>query len=304
MNHGKNITRIQISQMHGRAAQDLLQDQYLFFDNMDEGLKTNWQKTTEPILTDDLISIHIVRGTLVMEINRENVVLMERHIISIMPGSVFRLIENSPDLVYFGFAAHIDRIMQMLKSLHIETSLSERSQCFYKRRGNMQAVADNIKIFKLIKAELALPPYWAQSFVIQRYCEILTLKDYELYRESVSESAAAPAGNTRRDEIFRLFLRLLEENYLTEKSTAFYASKLCMTPKYLSSVIKEQSGKSCSAWIDEYISLNARSLLKESTLSIKQISYRLGFPSLSVFGRFFKRVNGITPKAFRNREEI
>ena len=106
------------------------------------------------------------------------------------------------------------------------------------------------------------------------------------------------------DREYQTRLREYCENYLRERNTGFYASKLCISPKYLSSIIKEQSGKTCADWIDEYISFNARTLLKDSTLSIKQISDRLGFPSQSVFGRFFKKVNGVSPKVFRNQQDL
>jgi len=302
MNRKKKIVQIQISQIPHQFAQGVLQDQYMLFDNLEEQETTNLQKTEDSIQSTDLLSIHIVRGTLEMEVNHEMVVLKERQIVSIMPGSIFKLIRNSPDLLYFGFAIHIERITKMLKSLRIETSLSERSQCFYKHQGNVQTLSDSLKIYKLIKDELALPAYQTQPLVIQRYCEILTLKDYNLYEEA--ERTIAAHNNNRQEELLHLFLQLLEENYLRERNTGFYASQLCISPKYLSSIIKEQSGKTCSEWIDEYVSFNARSLLKDSTLSIKQISDRLGFPSQSVFGRFFKKVNGVSPKEFRNRQDI
>lgn len=298
----KKIVQIQISQIPHHLTQGVLKDQYMLFDNLEEEKTTNLQKTDDPIQTNDLLSIHIVRGTLEMEVNHETIILKERQIISIMPGSIFKLLQDSPDLIYFGFAIHADRITEMLRNLRIEASLSERSQCFYKHQGNVQTLSDSLKIYKLIKDELALPAYQTQPLVIQRYCEILALKDYKLYEES--ERAIATPANNRQEELFHLFLQLLEENYLRERNTGFYASKLCISPKYLSSIIKEQSGKTCADWIGEYISFNARGLLKDSTLSIKQISDRLGFPSQSVFGRFFKKVNGVSPKVFRNQQDL
>ena len=297
----KKIIQIQISQIPLQFAQGMLKDQYMLFDNLDEQGTTNLQKTTDPVQIHDSLSIHIVRGKLEMEVNHETVTLIERQILSIMPGSIFRLTQNSPALIYFGFAIHIERLTKMLKSLHIETSLSERSQCYYKHQGNVQTLSDSLKIYRLIKEELSLPAYPTQPLVIQRYCEILTLKDYKLYEDS-ERAIATP--NNRQEELFRLFLQLLEENYLRERSTGFYASQLCISPKYLSSIIKEQSGKTCAEWIDEYISFNAKTLLKDSTLSIKQISDRLGFPSQSIFGRFFKKINGVSPKEFRNRQDV
>lgn len=297
----KKIIQIQISQIPLQFAQGILKDQYMLFDNLDEQGTTNLQKTTDPVQIHDSLSIHIVRGKLEMEVNHETVTLSERQILSIMPGSIFRLTQNSPDLIYFGFAIHVDLITNMLKSLHIETSLSERSQCYYKHQGNVQTLSDSLKIYRLIKEEISLPAYPTQPLVIQRYCEILTLKDYKLYEDS---ERAITAPNNRKEELFRLFLQLLEENYVRERNTGFYASQLCISPKYLSSIIKEQSGKTCAEWIDEYISFNAKTLLKDSTLSIKQISDRLGFPSQSIFGRFFKKINGVSPKEFRNRQDV
>lgn len=301
MNRKKKIVQIQISQIPHQFSQGVLQNQYMLFDNLDEETTANLLKTADPIQTNDLLSIHVARGKLEMEVNHETVTLSERQILSIMPGSIFRLTQNSPDLIYFGFAIHIERLTKMLKSLHIETSLSERSQCYYKHQGNVQTLSDSLKIYRLIKEELSLPAYPTQPLVIQRYCEILTLKDYKLYEDS-ERAIATP--NNRQEELFRLFLQLLEENYVRERNTGFYASQLCISPKYLSSIIKEQSGKTCAEWIDEYISFNAKILLKDSTLSIKQISDRLGFPSQSIFGRFFKKINGVSPKEFRNRQDV
>lgn len=294
---------MQIAQIPHPSVQGVLNDRYLLFDNLDEEKPADLQKTDDPVQTNDLLSIHIVRGTLEMEVNHETIVLKERQIISIMPGSIFKLIRNSPDLRYFGFVIHIDRIANILKSLHIETSLSKCNQCFYKPQGDVQTLSESLKIYKLLKEELDLPAYQTQPLVIQRYCEILTLKNYKLYEEEAECTVAAP-NNSRRKELFHLFLQLLEKNCLKERNTSFYASELCISPKYLSSIIKEQSDKTCADWINEYLSYNARCLLQDSALSIKQISDRLGFPSQSVFGRFFKKANGVSPKIFRNQQVI
>ena len=146
----KKIVQIQISQIPHQLTQGVLKDQYMLFDNLEEEKTTNLQKTDDPIQTNDLLSIHIVRGTLEMEVNHETIILKERQIISIMPGSIFKLLQDSPDLIYFGFAIHADRITEMLRNLRIETSLSERSQCFYKHQGNVQTLSDSLKIYKFL----------------------------------------------------------------------------------------------------------------------------------------------------------
>jgi len=79
----------------------------------------------------------------------------------------------------------------------------------------------------------------------------------------------------------------------------FYADILCLTPKYLSSVIYEASGKHASDWIREYIMLEAKALLKSTNMNLKNISEILYFCTPSHFGRFFKRYTGYTPNEYK-----
>jgi AraC-like DNA-binding protein len=81
---------------------------------------------------------------------------------------------------------------------------------------------------------------------------------------------------------------------------AFYADKLCLTPKYLSTLIKQASGRSAPDWIDDFVILEAKNLLKYTGLAIKEIVYKLHFPNQSVFFKFFKAHTGLTPSEYRN----
>ena len=72
-----------------------------------------------------------------------------------------------------------------------------------------------------------------------------------------------------------------------------------MTPKYLSKLIKGLSGRSAHEWIDSFVILEAKNLLKYSDLTIKQIVYQLNFPNQTTFYRFFKTQTGMTPTEYR-----
>jgi AraC-like DNA-binding protein len=104
---------------------------------------------------------------------------------------------------------------------------------------------------------------------------------------------------TRQSLLVEQFTNLVRENYSHERSTTFYAGKLCLTPKYLSQVIKSTTGKSASDWIDDFVILEAKALLKSTNMTIQQISDELNFPSQSFFGKYFKRIVGISPKDYR-----
>lgn len=92
-----------------------------------------------------------------------------------------------------------------------------------------------------------------------------------------------PKKVTRKEEILNRFLELLEKNYYKEKSVSFYADKLFINPKHLTNVVKELTGKTAGAWIDNYVILEAKMLLKTTSLSVCQIAQKLNFANQSFF---------------------
>ena len=106
-------------------------------------------------------------------------------------------------------------------------------------------------------------------------------------------------GSIRSKAIFESFLKLVRDYHTKERNLSFYADKLFLTPKYLSKLIKTVSGKSAHEWIDSFVILEAKNLLKYSDMSIKSIVYELNFPNQTTFYRFFKTKTGMTPSEYR-----
>ena len=106
----------------------------------------------------------------------------------------------------------------------------------------------------------------------------------------------------RAEEYFRQFTELLGEHYKHERSVGFYARQLCITPKSLTTLIKRISGKSVSEWIDNYVILEAKTLLKYSNMSVQEIAYYLNFPNQSFFGSYFKRNAGMSPSQYKAKK--
>lgn len=104
---------------------------------------------------------------------------------------------------------------------------------------------------------------------------------------------------TCRDEVFEQFIHLVRDHYKAQRSVTFYADKLCLTPKHLSNVVKGLTGKSAGAWIDDYVILEAKALLKSTTLTILQVSEALNFANQSFFGKYFKQHTGVSPTQYR-----
>ena len=104
---------------------------------------------------------------------------------------------------------------------------------------------------------------------------------------------------TRAEVIFRDFIQAVEKNYRTERRVSWYAQQLCITSKYLSETVRIVSRRTPSDWIDSYVTRELRVMLRNSTMSIKQIADELNFANQSFMGKFFKEHVGMSPSKFR-----
>ncbi len=106
---------------------------------------------------------------------------------------------------------------------------------------------------------------------------------------------------TRREELMLKFSELLEQYFRTERSVRFYATRLCVTPKHLSAVVKEASGMTAGDWIDSKVILEAKMMLRNSDRTVQEISIDLNFPNQSFFGKYFKHHTGYSPREWRGK---
>ena len=104
---------------------------------------------------------------------------------------------------------------------------------------------------------------------------------------------------SRADAIFTHFIKLVEKNYRQERRVGWYAAQLNITPKHLSETVKNASRRTPNEWIDDYVTLELRVLLKNSTKTIKEIAQELNFPNQSFLGKFFKEHVGVSPSKYR-----
>ncbi|MDR1455188.1 MAG: helix-turn-helix domain-containing protein [Tannerella sp.] len=104
---------------------------------------------------------------------------------------------------------------------------------------------------------------------------------------------------TKREESVRQFMDLVQKHYRTERKISFYACKMCRTPKYLSQTVKTYTGRPANEWIDRYVMIEAKALLKSTQMTVQQISDELHFGDQSLFGKYFKHLEGVSPKEYR-----
>lgn len=106
---------------------------------------------------------------------------------------------------------------------------------------------------------------------------------------------------SRKNKLFLEFQQLIATHYGKHKTIDFYADKLCVSSRYLSAVVKEISGLTASDCISRVVIMNIKNLLTSTEMTIQQISDEMNFPNPSFFTKYFKRMTGETPKAYRGK---
>lgn len=122
---------------------------------------------------------------------------------------------------------------------------------------------------------------------------VLSKKCHSLQQQQLPSSAS------HQEQIATQFRQLLAKHFAGQKDVAFYAARLHITPKYLSEILLAQLGKPAKILIDEYIAMEAKSLLRQTAMSVQEIAYSLGYEDVSYFVKAFKKWEGITPAAYK-----
>ncbi len=122
---------------------------------------------------------------------------------------------------------------------------------------------------------------------------------YELMDAYVSNSPGESVAKSRADSVFLHFLTLLSRDFRTQREVSYYASLMGLTPRYFATIIRDKSGISPGAWISRFVIAEAKTLLANPNVSIKQVAAALNFPNQSFFGRYFRQNTGMAPGEYR-----
>jgi AraC-like DNA-binding protein len=246
-----------------------------------------------PIRLAMLVGIICKKGYFKLRIGLEDFTVTPNMILLIFPEQIFEATAISPDfeagyvLLDKGFF-DVQRDFKMALDLE---SYFLKQQCFQLSDRDMEEV---MVIFGAIKRTVQDNTNMFSKEIVQAHIRIL----FYIACNSFSRSKKKVV-KTRKEEIFEKFISLLNQHYRKERNIGWYAEQLCLTPKYLSKLVHETSGKHAGEWIRDYLILEARALLNSSSLTIQQISDELGFANQSHFGSYFKRYTGSSPRAYK-----
>ena len=153
--------------------------------------------------------------------------------------------------------------------------------------------------FTMIKSTVESEDYFRLDITKRLLAAYLYKLGSILYRHRPELQAEASKPLKREEILFKEFIRLVSEHHRQERRVDFYAELLFLSPKHFSTVIKKVSGKTAGQWIDDYVVLEAKTLLKYSAMSIQEVAYYMNFPNPSFFGKYFKQHTGMSPSEYK-----
>ena len=230
-------------------------------------------------------------GSCRVKINLEVFEIKAPKLVTIMPGQIFEILSDVDTLEGY--------VVSLSKKFVDKVNLPGWHHQYMKMYNNPITDIDHNKLDSLLIFYAILHRAAANDknpFRMQIIENLISV----FYYGGVSSLDNSIESNLKyNNHIVANFLELVQHHYREQRLIQFYASKLCITPKYLSKLVKEHTGRAAADWIEQHVILEARAMLQSSDMSIQQIATSLNFPNQSFFGKYFKRATGVSPKQYR-----
>lgn len=249
-----------------------------------------------PLKIDKVIQIVILSGRMSCLVDLKAYSLQAPAMAILLPGQVLESLEYDEEFKTFTMIMS----KEFTDSFNLPVSLQERLfiQTNHFHPISQEVLEVYVSCFNQIKNVIKQKDNPYRREIIK--C-LFSAHYYGLgyYIHSSNSQSKQTVRMTYQQELCERFITLVSENYKEKREIGYYADKLCVSNKYLSSLLKQETGLTALQWIEKYVVLYAKSCLSSTSMTVQQISDELFFPSQSVFGKYFKRVEGISPKQYR-----
>lgn len=152
-----------------------------------------------------------------------------------------------------------------------------------------------------LRSKLSLPKTGHYKEIINLLLQSMV---YEFFDCIKPQLQLTPYSYSAGESILKRFMALVAENTPFHRDVKFYADKLCITSKYLSSICKENTGKPASAIIGNHAVNKIKRMLCTPNKSVKEVANEAGFDNLSFFGKYVRRELGVSPREYRLKKDI
>ncbi len=247
----------------------------------------------------DILLIFCGEGSLRISLNGKEQQLNSMEALVCLPSTLLSNAVKSPD-----FKGGMVFISKHLLRTSTSSAYDQLSKFFYLKENPVISLNETClqtsKIYLNIivdKIQQSGAPY--QKEIINSLMRAYLFELMGCIDLNTSPDDGYPRSFSQGERLVKDFLQMLGSDEVKQRFVTDYASRLCVTPKYLSAVCKNVTGKTASHWIDEFVVLEARHLLLNTDKTIKEIAQQLGFPNLSFFGKYIKAQLGTSPTNFR-----
>ena len=288
----KDVRQVNLWQMGSYLGMDYIDDNIALYKNF-HAMPTASQGVVQ---IDMCVIVVCTNGRMKMMINGERYAMEKNSVMVVRPNALIKDFLFSPDF---------EGSILCLSDRIILECLSEGklwSRAFYfldnpivsmdeERRSILQLYQELLQL--KINSEQTL---YRGEVILSMVRTLL----YELLSMAGDNILSASEGRVnQRDVLFKRFMLLLSSLKVKPRFVAWYADKLCVTPKHLSTVCKQVCGRTALGIIGEYVQIDIHRILKNSDKSVKEVSDYLGFPNISFFGKYCRAHFGLSPRDLR-----
>lgn len=250
----------------------------------------------KPFLMNYVGLIVCEKGYFCFDVDKKKFTARAGETVFLSEGNNFSIGELSDDLRVSMLFYHVDPIREILGcsivAMYLYTTLTPEP-CYVWTSGEESDLARYIALLGRHRKS-------AQNPFDNHECKLLllalTYRLCSIYSRRIIEEKNV-AGH--KIDTFIKLIRLIEKYYMQERGVAFYADKLCLSPKYLSALSKSVCGYTVQELVFRAIIRKSIFWLKNTNKSVQEISDDLNFPNASFFGTFFKKQTGLAPSHYR-----
>jgi len=284
----------------------------LYSDNIDELQSTmettDYFKIGEPIPV--VCILHCTQGQIQVSINNETNLIKAHDMFVCQPNFLLGHYMRTPDCVVRVVCAHEHLFDKLMVSCFNSDPKWWEKLLFVQKHPVLHLDETQellvISYFNLlgIYTRRINKPYGKQILKATAQSAALEMLAYLDEAEEVKELSGADAfGQKSSERVFKQFIDLLHSQIVTHRDVIWYASQLAVTPKYLGAVCKKKSGKTAFTFINELAIEHIRNALMNTDDSIKEIAFKMNFPSTSFFCKYVRKHLGQSPMEFRKMKE-
>lgn len=255
----------------------------------------------EPQKINGMVLFLVKEGEVTLEINLERYVFEANSFAVIPYGAIIKLIKTGKSKIE-SFAIYYSS--EFLHDININfTAISVPT--FVDRHTPAQILTEDesaliLKYFELLKLNaMAKINEHVEKNIASSLTAALVYQMVMFHYKRIGQHEVLKGQRSCRNAYVHDFMKLVHVHYSRERSVAFYADKLCISPKYLSLLVKETTGKSAAKWIDDFVLMEAKNLLRFSGKNVQQVAYALNFSNQSSFGKYFKHMTGMSPTEYQ-----